>query len=86
MVALLELGMNGARYAFGRMQIGFNGMNADFSPLAEGEVGRDDDAGAFVELGTSIYRWQNVAWDDSLLPDSGGSRCVNRDFSDYRII
>ena len=37
-------------------------------------------------LGTSIYRWQNVAWDDSLLPDSGGSRCVNRDFSDYRII
>ena len=38
------------------------------------------------QLGTSIYRWQNVAWDDSLLPDSGGSRCVNRDFSDYRII
>ena len=46
----------------------------------------EDSLGADGKLGTSIYRWQNVAWDDSLLPDSGGSRCVNRDFSDYRII
>ncbi|HEX7854587.1 MAG TPA: ROK family transcriptional regulator [Sphingobium sp.] len=31
MVALLELGMNGARYCAGQMQIGYNGMTPDFS-------------------------------------------------------
>ena len=36
-------------------------------------------------LGTSIYRWSNVFWDDSLLPNDGSVRCGNRGFSGYPI-
>nr|WP_256869025.1 ROK family transcriptional regulator [Sphingobium lactosutens] len=31
LVALLEVGMNASRYAGGRMQVGYNGMNSEFS-------------------------------------------------------
>jgi hypothetical protein len=35
------------------------------------------------KLGTSIYRWQKVVWDDSLPPDSGSDGCGNRGFLGY---
>ncbi len=79
MAALLELGMNGARYSNGRLQIGYNGMNADFSHVKVAfEDGRSCFCGGTGCLGTYASAYGILA---SRAANRGGGDLVGQDFN-----